>query len=588
MREESINSQIYILIVVFLSLLGLFELLMHHPESGINQILLWGVSLWAIFMEMIAPSLPYSGWLTTANGFYLFMILIGQPQTAVVVGVCASALRSITRDRGPWLLRFFFPFQRLLCIETASLPVLFNPHALLKQENPIFLMATAPLYFILDSLLEGTAAGFILLENQQKPWFKARYRSLVLSFVSLLLGAASAFLINNPFLLAVLLLSVVLLQFAAASSMQKEVLEATSPLIEDLEHWREEAETWEKKYQETRQQVAQKTFEMGLLLDFGRQIGNNLELDNIFHVLLEIFKKLFRYQTCIVFFAEKIGNETLLVPKRYYSPYEKFCENLRIRFGETIVGAAAKWKQGFLAHPQKPREFSLLIENEPSEMAAPLIVQDKSRGVIYVGQGFGGVYTDADLQIFTTIAYHAAIVLDLAQSHEDTIVLATTDGLTGLYTHRYFQERLLEEFKRSEREHQPLSLIMLDLDHFKEYNDTYGHPMGDDLLKRVSAILKECTREYDIVCRYGGDEFSILLTGTTKETAIAIARRIREAVELRINADPRTRVKITTSIGVATFPDDASSRPDLLLEADKALYESKHRGRNRVVAAKQD
>ena len=156
---------------------------------------------------------------------------------------------------------------------------------------------------------------------------------------------------------------------------------------------------------------------------------------------------------------------------------------------------------------------------------------------------------------------------------------AITDGLTGLYTHRYFKEQLNLQVQRCQEEKGTLSLIMFDADHFKEYNDTLGHPAGDMLLRRLSSLIKESVRSDDIVCRQGGDEFTAILIDCPKEQAIPIAKAIRSKVE---EAFKREKVAITTSIGLANFPQDARDAQALVKSADTALYKSKNGGRNQV------
>jgi diguanylate cyclase (GGDEF)-like protein len=196
-----------------------------------------------------------------------------------------------------------------------------------------------------------------------------------------------------------------------------------------------------------------------------------------------------------------------------------------------------------------------------------------------VGQQKANSYNYDDLNLLSTLANHAAISIINAQLYEKTHNLATTDGLTGLYTHRTYQEKLEEEIQKAKRYRTNLALIMVDTDHFKEYNDTYGHPEGDILLKDICKLLKSYVRKTDIVCRYGGDEFTIILADLDKKKAIDKAKTIREAIQLRFN---QREVKITASLGVACFPEDAKSKQEILTKVDELLYTSKRGGRNKV------
>ena len=156
--------------------------------------------------------------------------------------------------------------------------------------------------------------------------------------------------------------------------------------------------------------------------------------------------------------------------------------------------------------------------------------------------------------------------------------LATMDGLTGLKNHRSFQEKLAQEFERSSRYQTPLSVILLDVDHFKQFNDAFGHPAGDEVLKRVAATLQQAARTTDFVARYGGEEFVIVLPETGAQGAVKVAERIREAIA----GQAWERRAITVSIGVTSLQITAPSPAALVEEADRALYMSKQNGRNRV------
>lgn len=152
------------------------------------------------------------------------------------------------------------------------------------------------------------------------------------------------------------------------------------------------------------------------------------------------------------------------------------------------------------------------------------------------------------------------------------------DGLTGVNNRRTFQVRFEEEFARARRQKAPLALVMLDVDRFKQYNDSFGHPAGDEALRAVARILQQTIRPYDVVARYGGEEFTVILPATGREAALVIAERCRRAIQRAVWAHR----PVTASLGVAVMAADITSSADLLAKADKALYQSKHEGRNRV------
>lgn len=195
-------------------------------------------------------------------------------------------------------------------------------------------------------------------------------------------------------------------------------------------------------------------------------------------------------------------------------------------------------------------------------------------------------YTDRERYLLGTLAGQVGVALDNALAHEKLKILAAVDELTGAYNRRFGLLRLREEFSRALRTASPLSVLMLDLDHFKQINDQYGHAAGDLVLRMVAQTVRKSVREGDIVCRYGGEEFLVILPGATKEEAVLVAERIRSAVgELTIMYGGQA-IRITVSIGVAGYPHRGiSSHHDLIELADEALYRSKQMGRNMTYVA---
>ncbi len=209
-------------------------------------------------------------------------------------------------------------------------------------------------------------------------------------------------------------------------------------------------------------------------------------------------------------------------------------------------------------------------------------------GILYIDDFSPREFSHRELSALTLLANQATIALLKAQALEATLELAITDGLTKLFNHRYFQERLEQEVRRSRRYNHPTSLIIADIDFFKTYNDQFGHPRGDKALTTVANIMRGLTRETDILARYGGEEFVIVLPETTKEEAAGLARRICSAIEEEdfFGKEAMPDGRFTISLGVASMPDDAGGKQDLIEAADKALYQAKKQGRDQVVLAK--
>ena len=217
-----------------------------------------------------------------------------------------------------------------------------------------------------------------------------------------------------------------------------------------------------------------------------------------------------------------------------------------------------------------------------SWLGVPLIIYDEVIGVMAVESDAGHAYNADHLRVLTIIADHAAVALENARLYE----LATVDGLTGLFVRRYFDQRLTEEWRRAIRYGQEFALAILDLDHFKKLNDTYGHQAGDQVLRGAASILRDSMRGADLAGRYGGEEFAFILPRTTVGEARVMAERIRkdiEAMYIEVNGEG---LQVTCSIGVAGYPEcRAEDSAALLAFADQALYDAKAQGRNRVVAA---
>ena len=195
------------------------------------------------------------------------------------------------------------------------------------------------------------------------------------------------------------------------------------------------------------------------------------------------------------------------------------------------------------------------------------------------------IFNEKQIGDVRILASQAALALEKVYLYEEIAHLSITDSLTGLYVHRYFQEKLESEIGRSAKNNKEISVIMSDIDFFKKVNDVYGHAAGDYVLKTIGLILKINTTSTETIARYGGEEFVIVLPETDKTHAIARAEMIRKTVEdfnFKFNG---TDIKITLSLGVATLPVDAMTRRELIGRADQAMYVAKLSGRNRVETA---
>jgi diguanylate cyclase (GGDEF)-like protein len=215
----------------------------------------------------------------------------------------------------------------------------------------------------------------------------------------------------------------------------------------------------------------------------------------------------------------------------------------------------------------------------------PLKTADGVLGTLVLGARREGAFGREAVRQLEVIAMQAADAVLRARLFEQTERLATTDGLTGLANHRTFQARLDEHLLAAARYGKRLSLILCDIDHFKSVNDTYGHPVGDLVLKGVARALQREARATDLVARYGGEEFAVVMPETDAPGALVIAERIREKVGATVFHSELGRLRVTMSLGVATCPDDGSGKAQLVEAADGGLYHAKRHGRNRTVPA---
>ncbi|NQU94948.1 MAG: diguanylate cyclase [Candidatus Omnitrophica bacterium] len=322
------------------------------------------------------------------------------------------------------------------------------------------------------------------------------------------------------------------------------------------------------------------TYLKNVIEDYGQTLSEEEILDSITKDTFELFSE---------------ADRVLL----YLVDTEK--QELALARSKKKTGGAVKAKKGdifdrwILKHrmpllvgdTQNDFRFSVkekLDEGSASIISMPLTSEQKIIGVLRIGSAVRRKFTQSDLRLLNIVADLSSISLQNAALYKKVQNLALHDGLTGLYVHNYFVERLTQESKRSEQSGKDFSVLTLDLDHFKAYNDAYGHNAGDLALKRVSSILESFARPDDILCRYGGEEFALLLLDSKKDAAYEIAENIRKKVNQTPLVLRQEKTKITVSIGIAACPSEKKTHEELLTLADSRLYRAKQKGRNRVCA----
>jgi diguanylate cyclase (GGDEF)-like protein len=220
-----------------------------------------------------------------------------------------------------------------------------------------------------------------------------------------------------------------------------------------------------------------------------------------------------------------------------------------------------------------------------SLIAQPLISENKVIGILRMDSPREFEYTQDDLRLLDILSDLGAVAVQNALLYSRIQELAIRDSLTGLAVRRYFMERFHHEIKRAARKREELSLLMLDIDHFKKYNDTYGHTAGDLVLKHMAKTILGMVDDADVVGRYGGEEIVVLLCGKSKQQAAAEAEKIRALIKEKPFTLRRQEMQLTVSVGVATYPEDAIAEEELIRIADGRLYRAKTGGRDKVCSS---
>jgi diguanylate cyclase (GGDEF)-like protein len=292
----------------------------------------------------------------------------------------------------------------------------------------------------------------------------------------------------------------------------------------------------------------------------------------------------------LMLFDEHTQKLSIVAAKRLSAPLVR---SLSVSFGEGIAGRVASSGAPLLvsdierdtrtASPNRPRfrtkSFISMPVRHLDRLICVLNLADKQDG---------SCFTEADLNLVQSFVSQAVLMIErtnVMERNEQLEKLSVTDPLTGLYNRRFLETRLEEERSRSQRQDKPFSIIFADLDNFKMYNDLCGHLAGDKALSKTAGVMRRTAREMDVVVRYGGEEFCLILPGTSKKEAFFLAERLRQAVEAEsfpgeINLP---RGQLTISLGIACYPDDSDTTHNLLAAADLALYRAKELGRNRTV-----
>ncbi len=321
------------------------------------------------------------------------------------------------------------------------------------------------------------------------------------------------------------------------------------------------------------------------LYDISSELITTIKIDEIAGKLVGLMERLIQNDHCILFRVHGDGRFRILASKGYDPGKNATVDGDKSMLPWLSQGETKLFHIGDLKK-QPARVLPFDLKGLRTFIALPLIHEQRVEAILTVGSRRPDAYDARSIELLKVLANLAAVSVANAWLHRRIEKMAHTDGLTGLYNHRHFQERLAEEFKRLDRYPGDLSFLLMDIDYFKKVNDTYGHPAGDAVLRRLAAILKSTLRSAaDFPARYGGEEFAAVLVNTDQEAARKIAERLRKHVQSETFQTDAGPLKITLSIGVASYPLDATTRETLIERADQALYHAKRSGRNRCVRA---
>jgi len=322
-------------------------------------------------------------------------------------------------------------------------------------------------------------------------------------------------------------------------------------------------------------EIEEKNFELQTLYSMVERITRTINLNELRRIVLDIILEVFGKVDygVIVFklmedgkielFSQRTGEEKVIEKAFEVDEVDEYRDYINPDYVQ-------EWMSGLLDDTR--------TTDGGSGVLVPLVAKGRRLGILYVRKENGEVFTEREMKLVQALSSHISIALENARLY----TIAITDELTKVYTLRYFQQVLTDEVGRYQRYGQKVSILMLDLDDFKKVNDTYGHPVGDITLREFARLVKDSVREVDVVCRYGGEEFAVILPETDDKSALIVAERIRERTEKRVFYIEGHEIKITVSIGVASCPKNAVTVRDLVNAADRALYRAKESGKNRV------
>jgi diguanylate cyclase (GGDEF)-like protein len=353
--------------------------------------------------------------------------------------------------------------------------------------------------------------------------------------------------------------------------------------LEKIETLQDRARDLEAENRNLRERVA----ELHTFLNLSKTLSATLNIEELFRLALHLIGRSLHVDAYSLMLLDDSGER--LVVKAAFGLPEDGGLGLSLRLGEGISGLVAQTGQAMLvpdvsAEPRILEQESFRLPRG-SFIGVPLRIKEHEViGVLNAQKPEPHSFRLSDLDLFQAVANQVAAALENAQLYQRTKELSTRDDLTGLFNRRHFFENLEKEVQRARRYQRVFSLLMLDLDDFKGYNDTYGHLKGDEVLKDVARLLLASTRRADVVARFGGEEFVVLLPEINAQGAATVAEKVRIAVEGHPFPGRHSQPggALTVTLGLASYPADSEDALELVDLADRALYAGKQQGGNRV------
>jgi len=326
---------------------------------------------------------------------------------------------------------------------------------------------------------------------------------------------------------------------------------------------------------------------ISVLHDVSKAISASIELSDIMDRLAAFSERIIKYDYMTIWFTSPDATAVLKFARGYEGAHE---ESEPVPYERTFIGYVVENGSVSFGDYEESKErmpfFPLpaLKGRCRSFIGFPLKDNDDVQGVVTFGAKNSYAISPYQQHSLEVITRQVSAAITNARLHHAIKRLATTDGLTGLINHRHFQERADEAFARAMRYPEPVSVLLFDIDHFKNVNDTFGHPVGDAVLKKVAELLRQAARDVDLPARYGGEEFTVLMPNTEEAGALKMAERIRKTIEKTRFVFEDQVVPVTISVGTASYPVDGTDKKTIIANADQALYNSKKTGRNRCTA----